>query len=169
MVDSQCYKCSSDYELVGTECIEIMPEPIQNAQTATQSMIGTSMGVAVAISLMNMSSPIGLWSTINQFQMLILLLLTGAFIPQTVKRYMSGMDFVFLNFDFIPFLEVPFISDLFLWMNFEQTNSDLEDIGIGYGSIVANNISFFVILFLFIFLHLPIALINTYTRSKTGI
>ena len=145
-----------------------MPEQIQNAQTATQSTIGASMGVAAAVSLMNMSSPVGIWSIINQFQMLMLLILTGAFIPETVRQYLSGMDFVSLNFDFIPFIEVPLISDLYLWMKFEQTNDDLGDVGLDDGSTVVNNISFLVILVIFITLHLPIALFYTQTRSKTG-
>ena len=145
-----------------------MPEPIQNAQTATQSTMGTSMGVAAAISLMNMSSPIGVWSIVNQFQMFMLLLLTGAFIPETVRQYLSGMDFVSLNFDFIPFIEVPLISDLYIWMKFEQTNDDLSDVGLDDGSTVVNNISFLVILLIFITIHLPIALIYTQTRSKTS-
>ena len=146
-----------------------MPEQIQNAQTATQSTIGASMGVAAAVSLMNMSSPVGIWSIINQFQMLMLLILTGAFIPETVRQYLSGMDFVSLNFDFIPFIEVPLISDLYLWMKFDQTNDNLEDIGLDDGSTVVNNISFLVILLIFITLHLPIALIYTSTRSKAGL
>ena len=146
-----------------------MPEQIQNAQTATQSTIGASMGVAAAVSLMNMSSPVGIWSIINQFQMLMLLILTGAFIPETVRQYLSGMDFVSLNFDFIPFIEVPLISDLYLWMKFDQTNDNLEDIGLDDGSTVVNNISFLVILLIFITLHLPIALIYTKTRSKAGL
>ena len=146
-----------------------MPEQIQNSQTATQSTIGASMGVAAAVSLMNMSSPVGIWSIINQFQMLMLLILTGAFIPETVRQYLSGMDFVSLNFDFIPFIEVPLISDLYLWMKFDQTNDNLEDIGLDDGSTVVNNISFLVILLIFITLHLPIALIYTSTRSKAGL
>ena len=145
-----------------------MPEQIKKAQTATQSTIGASMGVAAAVSLMNMSSPVGIWSIINQFQMLMLLLLTGAFIPLTVRHYLSGMDFVSLNFDFIPFIEVPLISDLYLWMKFEQHNDDLKDIGLDYGSTVVNNISFLVILLIFVTIHLPIALIYTQTRSKTS-
>ena len=145
-----------------------MPEPIQNAQTTTQSTVGTSMGVAAAISLMNMSSPIGVWSIVNQFQMLMLMILTGAFIPETVRQYLAGMDFVSFNFDFIPFIEVPLISDLYLWMKFDQTNDDLEDIGLDDGSTVVNNISFLVILLIFITIHLPIALIYTQTRSKTS-
>ena len=126
------------------------------------------MAIAIAISFLNMSSPIGVWSIINQFQMFMLLILTGAFIPEIIRQYLAGMDFVSLNFDFIPFIDVIYISDLYLWMKFDQTNHNLEDIGLDYGSTVVNNISFLVILLIFIILHLPIALIYTKTRSKTG-
>ena len=145
-----------------------MPEQIKKAQTATIVLICFAMGIAAAVSLMNMSSPIGVWSIINQFQMLMLLILTDAFIPETVRQYLSGMDFVSLNFDFIPFIKVPLISELYLWMKFEQNNDNLEDIGVDDGSTVVNNISFLVILLIFVTLHLPIALIYTKTRSKTG-
>ena len=90
-----------------------MSDQIKNAQTSTQAVIGTSMGVAAAVSLMNMSSPVGVWSIINQFQMFMMLLLTGAFIPLTVKHYLSGMDFALNFFGLIPFYKVPLIADLY--------------------------------------------------------
>ena len=136
-----------------------MPEKIQNAQTATQSIIGASMGMATAVSLMNMSSPVGLWSIINQFQMLMLLLLTGAFIPLTVKHYLSGMDFALNFFGLIPFYKVPLIADLYSWMKFEQYNDDLRDIGVEDGSTLVNNLSFLIILLLLIIFHMLIAII----------
>ena len=88
-----------------------MPEPIKQAQISTQSTIGASMGLAAAVSLMNMSSPVGIWSIVNQFQMLLLLLLTGAFMPATVRQFLSGMDFALNIFGLIPFYKVPLISN----------------------------------------------------------
>ena len=145
-----------------------MPNEIKNAQITTQAMLGISMGVATAISIVNISSPVGLWSVINLFQMLMLLILTGAFIPETVRQYMSGMDFVFLNFDFIPFIKIYPISDLFLWMKFGQNNGNLKDVGVDDGSTLINNIAFLIILLIFIFLHIPLALVNIKTRSNHG-
>ena len=88
-----------------------MPEPIKQAQISTQSTIGASMGLAASVSLLNMSSPVGIWSIVNQFQMLLLLLLTGAFIPETVRQFLSGMDFALNIFGLIPFYKVPLISN----------------------------------------------------------
>ena len=117
-----------------------MPEHIKNAQIVTQAMIAGIMAIAVANSVVNLSSPIGIWSIVNHFQMLLLLILTGAFIPETVRHYLSGRDFVLLNFDFIPLVDVPFISDLYAWMKFDQSNKNLRDIGINFGSTTINNI-----------------------------
>ena len=135
-----------------------MPEHIKNAQITTQAMIGTIMAIALANSAVNLSSPIGIWSIVNLFQMLMLLILTGAFIPTTVKEYLSGMDFVFLNFDFIPFINIPLISDLYTWMKFGQKNDNLKKIGVDNGSTAVNNISFFIIILILIVIHIPITI-----------
>ena len=144
-----------------------MPEEIKRAQTATQILIGLTMGVAAAISIINIRSIIGIWSILHLFQMLMLLILTGAFIPKTVRQYLSGMHFVLLNFDFIPFIDVPFISDLYLWMKFDQSDDSLKEVGLHDGSATVNNISFLVIILIFIIFHVLIAIIYTKTKSRT--
>ena len=154
--------------MVGTECIETMSEQIQNAQIATQSMVGTSMGVAAAVSLINMSSPVGIWSIIHQFQMLMLLILTGAFIPIIVRNYLTGMDFALNIFELIPIYKVPFISDLYSWLKFGQQNSDLEDIGVEDESTTANNLSFLIMLLLFIIIHFLVSIFYARNKSKTS-
>ena len=137
-----------------------MPEHIKNAQITTQAMIGTIMAIALANSAVNLSSPIGIWSIVNLFQMLMLLILTGAFIPTTVKEYLSGMNFVLLNFDFIPFIDVPLVSDLYQWMKFGQKNDNLKDIGVDNGSTTVNNISFLAIILILAIMHIPIITIR---------
>ena len=137
-----------------------MPENIKDAQIATQTMISGIIAIAFVNSIANMASPVGIWSIINQFQMLMLLILTGAFIPTTVKEYLSGMDFVFLNFDFIPFIDVPLISDLYTWMKFGQKNENLKNIGVDSGSTAVNNISFLAIILILAIMHIPIITIR---------
>ena len=98
------------------------------------------MGVAAAVSLINMTSPVGIWSVINAFQMFLLLLLTGVFMPDSIRQYLTGMDFTLLSFSFIPLIKVPPFSYIFAKMKFEQQNNDLKDIGIEYESTIVNNI-----------------------------
>ena len=143
-----------------------MPEDIKKAQTTTQATIGIAMTTAAVVSMVNMTSPIGIWSIIHLFQMLLLLILTGAFIPETVRRYLIGSDFTQLSFNFIPICKVPFFSDLCSNAKFEQQSNDLRDIGIEYQSTIINNIQLCTIIIILILSHILIALIKK--RAKTG-
>ena len=61
------------------------------------SMVGASMWVVSALSLLNTSLIVNLRSIINQIQLLFLLLLTRAFIPFDIQSVITGIFFV-LNF-----------------------------------------------------------------------
>ena len=117
--------------------------------------------IAILISIINKLSPIGMWSLINQFQLLMLLLLTGTYMPKTVRQYLSNMDIVLFNLDFIPISRLPLISNLYDYMSFEQDNENMTDFGIDYGSTLVNNISFLFFMLLFIIAYLIVTLICT--------
>ena len=117
--------------------------------------------VAILISIINKRSPIGMWSLINQFQLLMLLLLAGAYMPKTVRQYLSSMDIVLFNLDFIPISRLPLISNLYDYMRFEQNNENMSDFGIDYGSTLVNNISFLFCMLLLIIAYILVTLICT--------
>ena len=137
---------------------EDLSEKVRNARTSTQITIGACMAMAALISVVKMASPIGMWSIVNQFQMLLLLLLTRAFIPDKIREYLLGMDFTLMNFNFIPLNEVPMISIPYDWIEYEQYDTNLQDIGVENGSTAANNLSFILMIMMFITLHIPIAM-----------
>ena len=137
---------------------EDLSEKVRNARTSTQITIGACMAMAALISVVKMTSPIGMWSIVNQFQMLLLLLLSRAFIPDKIREYLLGMDFTLMNFNFIPLNEVPMISIPYDWIEYEQYDTNLQDIGVENGSTAANNLSFIVMIMMFIILHIPIAM-----------
>ena len=87
--------------------------------------------------------------------------------PETVRQYLSNMNIVLFNFNFIPFKKLPLIHDFYLWINFDHYNEDFKEIGVDSGSTVVNNISTIVILILFAIIHMIIALIYCSKRSKT--
>ena len=136
------------------------PEKINNAQIITHVMIGAILILEGANSIVNQTSPAAIWLIINLFQMLMLLMLNGAFIPKTVRQYLSTMDYVLLNLEFISIKDAPLISDLYTWMKFEQKNENLQDVGVGNGSTAINNISFFIIILILIVIHIPIIIIK---------
>ena len=138
-----------------------MTEEVQSAQTSTQATAGAAIGVAMTLSIVNMSSPVGIWLIVGLFQMLMLLILTGAFIPKTLREFFSGMNFALLNFDFLPYIKIPYINEFYEWIKFEHNNEKMKDLGINDGSTIVNNVFFLTMLMIFIILHIPIASIYT--------
>ena len=138
-----------------------MPENVKNSQTLTQATIGVTAGVIAASSIMNMSSPVGIWCIVKHFQMLMLLILTRAFLPIKIREYLLGMNVVLMNFDFISLLKIPFIYQFYTWINFKQKDNDLKDIGIENGSTFINNMFSLTLMLVFIIIHIPIAIIYT--------
>lgn len=92
----------------------------------------------VATSTLKMSSPTALWSLLNQIQMLILLVLVDTYIPVDVVQTIVNQDFALFNFDFIPISDIPGVNALTKWMNFEQENDILFDVGMEYRSTFNN-------------------------------
>ena len=66
-----------------------MSKEIQNAQITTQATIGTTVGLIAVISIINLSSPVGIWCVIKQIQILMLVLLTGAYIPLRMRFFFT--------------------------------------------------------------------------------
>ena len=152
-----CDTCNSDYELShdNTECNEIgVSETVKSQVISTQSVAGLSSFAAVISSSLNLSSPIGLWIIINQFQLLILILFFGVYIPKDVKDYILGMDFMSFSLNFILFDKMPFLKDIINLLDSEQNDARFIDIGANSGSSFVNNFSMIVIVILQAIIHL---------------
>lgn len=80
------------------------------------------MVAAGVTALVSLSSPQGVWITLNQFQCLALLLLTGAYLPDDVVYFLSGMDFTSLSFSFVPVSSALYLRSMADWVD-----SDLDD------------------------------------------
>lgn len=90
------------------------------------------------VSLASLSSPQTIWAIINQFQLLLLLPLTGAFVPQEVVEYLKGMKFVILNFNFVPLSDLSLLSKLYSYFSLPQKVEYLQEIDIESGSTLLN-------------------------------
>ena len=87
---------------------------------------------------MNPTSTASLWSMINQAQMLLLLLLTRAFIPLDVKNVILGSKFA-LNFaTYFDFLNFKFMGSIINVFEFELSNQSLQLLGINSDSSIFN-------------------------------
>ena len=113
-------------------CSTIFVVTAQEAAAAksTQAAIGAGASMNIGVSLLNTSSPLGFFSMLNQFQLLYILLVSGAYISDGVFNLITGMSFALFNFNFINIKEINAFNFIYLWLSFEQTNVNLNKIGL---------------------------------------
>ena len=100
------------------------------AGTATQAAVGASFGANFGATLITMSSPIGIFSLINQFQLLLLLLATGVFISNGVDNMIRGLKITLLNFSFLNLEYFSIFKPIYKYLSIDQPNDNLSNIGI---------------------------------------
>ena len=88
----------------------------------SQSVIGSTAVVVVALSVMNASSISSFWSMVNQVQLLFLLLLTRAFIPVDVEKVITGMKIALNLFQYLPFNKITIFDSLIENLDFNLSN-----------------------------------------------
>ena len=133
-----------------TRCI-VQPQSSEAkaASVSTMSLVGFTISMNLVTSIINFSSAQSMVSIINMIQILILLPLTGAYIPLIIIQYFLGMQVCLFNFDFVSiesFRESKFVVN---YVSYEQTNSYLYLIGLESESSAINLLNIFG-LFLFL-------------------
>ena len=131
-------------------------ETAQGLSTSMQWIAGLTTGAIVLSNVINSSSISSLWSLLNQLQLLFLLLITGAFIPEDVKTVILGQKFAISPFSYIPLQDIKFYKSALTKFNFNLSNSEFGQFGVESGSSIYNICSFFITLILIILLHLII-------------
>ena len=87
-------------EVIGTPEDNIETEDDSEVETATlftQVTMGTVTAFTFGSSIAAGRSNTGLWSFLEQQQIIILLLMIDSFIPIRISKYIEGISFVFLN------------------------------------------------------------------------
>ena len=110
--------------------------------------VGVVTGVVGIFSIWNISSPQGLWISMNQFQMILLLLLTKCSIPKPIANYLTGLKATTWSFNFIPFKDIPGLNKLVSYFDFKLSNNSLDYFGVLSGSTFVNNFALICILIL---------------------
>ena len=108
------------------------------ASTVTQSAVGAVVGATVVFSFWNMSNLQGIWITMNQFQLILLLLLTNSHIPKSIVDYLTGMKATTCSLNFIPFKDLPGLRYIVDWFDYGINNQSLDYFGVFSGSTFVN-------------------------------
>ena len=136
------------------------------AVLSSQVLSGSSISIASIIALVTMSSPVTMWLIANQVQLVSLLLLSGAFLPPSVKEIMLGTQLTSSSFSAIPVLEIPIINVPVKSFEIEQDNVNLELMGLNSGSSLVSNYLFFLSIAAIVVLHLFTLLIPKWTQPE---
>ena len=130
---------NSGYQVYFKDSSWVVSTVSSAAEASTVSTVTlTSIGMAsvIATSIISLTSPQGIWISINEFQLLLLLLLTGAYFPSNISYYLTGVSFSSFSFNFIPVIKSPGPNYLKSWLDFNLNNDYLSDIGLNSGSSV---------------------------------
>ena len=125
------------------------------------------IGTSVINSILTFTSPQDLWSIVNQFQTLLLLLLTNAYFPDEITNTFIGIaQYLTFSFNFMPYADISFIKYIVSWFN-QPVNGDLmSKVGLKSGSIIINNVSLIINIVFIITLHLVFLIIKWILSKK---
>ena len=121
---SSLWKVESGYIWNGgnSTAIDMWSKDISPLEEATMKVLLIILIIVAVISagnsLLSKSSPIGIFSMINQFQLLFLLPVSGTYLSSGVLSLIIGLDFWLLNFNFIKLENVPVINTIKKIFNF---------------------------------------------------
>ena len=136
--------------------------------TTGQAVAGAAGGASALFSFWNLSTPTGLWITMNQFQLILLLLLTKSNIPKSIIDYLAGLKATTWSFNFIPFKDIPGFGGIVNDLDFKLKKKELTYFGVISGSTFTNNFSLMWILMIFVVIHLNFMMIDKLLRKKVS-
>ena len=100
---------------------------------------------------------------VNQLQLFFLLLLTKAFIPESVKSVIGGANSAMMNpFEYIPFLDSKKYGEVFEKFNFPLNNPTLKPFKIKSVSTFYNSFSIMLGVFYIILFHVALFLVRRF-------
>lgn len=138
----KCSECPSGQTNNGehTKCIEQNQADSFMDSLAAIGMISLAVGSSSSglHSLINSSASQGTFSMFNSVQLLLLLPLIGAYLPEKVISYITSMNFSLLNFNFLRWNETPEIESETSKMDIYQKDEYLKDIGLESGNALIN-------------------------------
>ena len=105
---------------------------MSSAIIVSQVLTGVAVAASVALSIINLSSPTGLWQTVNLLQMFLLVLLMKIYLPLEIRSYILSNGFSLFVFDY-PFIDkVGFLKEILDKSEFSQSNQRLSDLEVNY-------------------------------------
>jgi hypothetical protein len=121
------------------------------AKFATHSaQVLTILGISMSLGIFALSGAYlsGIWTIVEQIQLIILVISKEVFIPVDVDYYLKGNIELLFNFASIPVLEVPFFAEVSEWLDLEQNVSAASELELESRSTLKNHFTMIMIILL---------------------
>ena len=129
-------------------------EKEDNAVTAVQLLAIAGITLASLVAVVNLSNPSSIWIVFNQYQLFLLLLITGAYFPDEIVKLLTGMNFTLFSFNFLDPLYENTVTSLKSWNYSSQENTYMEEMGLESNRSFYNVFSLIGVLLWIIFIHM---------------
>jgi len=106
------------------------------------------------------------WVLTNQYRLFLFLILSGAYLPPKVVEHIKGGEVFSFNFSFLSIQKFSGIESVVEELDFPQTDSILETIGLESGSAVVSNLNLAVSVLLIVVAHLGFRIIEKVMLRK---
>ena len=159
-------KCKNGYTLSSDSKTWDITTTIKTVAQATTYIASASVAASACTSIASASSPQSIWSIVNQYQLMMTFQLLGWYISPDVQGYINEFQYSSFSFSFMPYFSVPGLNVVYSFFLTPQSNANLSNVGLDYGSTVANFSSLFVNLFWWFLLHQLFLLIKRCFLSK---
>ena len=144
--NTKCEQWSSTYYLSSGKCTDQSSLLIfALSMMALVTVIATAVLELIG-NLMNSTSMSSIWTMLNYLQLLVLLLLTRAFMPKDVVNFILNTSISMFVFNLTPFQNTSYFNLTEKWFDDDQSDKLLYKIGLTSGSSLINNYSFFWLL-----------------------
>ena len=137
----KCSVCNSGYQIYSDQylCETTQTSTVIDwAKLSTISSILLTTLFVIMISSISLSSPQGIWIMFNHYQLLMLILLTGAYFPKQIADFFAGIKQVWFSYSFIPNFNIGSANKNTSWFDFDINNYYLQVIGMNSGSTIIN-------------------------------
>ena len=142
---------------------------VANALKLASQLMCLIITITVIFASFNNTSSIAvIWLMINQLQIYFLLLLTRAFIPDDVKTWIIGLDFVLNPYGYIAFSKIFLYDTVMKNFKFDLSNSLLEQLKLRSDSTIYNLSSFFCVIILAAVFHVFICIISVIVSKMSS-
>ena len=152
-----CVKCDLGYDpsMDYTQCVGAQV-PRDTKYLSTASLIAAILGMSTNVLVTTFSSSSSSSSSfgmMNQIQLVILLPLVGAYLPEKIYDYLKSMNASLFNLGFLPTNNSPSVVSFKSMFDFKQPNSYLYLIGLESGSSLVNILNLTVVVGMVMCMH----------------